>query len=128
MIGFMPAIYPDELVYSWFCRYYMHSGFPVNKMALEDLLYNRHSSPSKEFIGHLNPEMERTVKRMYPMEKLIFGHTMFPQYARFIGTEQKKNAILHLEHDFCDAHRLFAILPRSEGGQWMKYCPLCGRR
>lgn len=125
MTGFMPTIYPDELVYSWFCRYYVHSGYSANKMALEDLLYNRHCSPSKEFIGHLNPEMERTVKRMYPMKKLIFGHTMFPQYARFIGTEQKKNAILHLEHDFCDAHHLFAILPRSEGDKYLKYCPLC---
>ncbi|HBI60962.1 MAG TPA: hypothetical protein DDY31_07095 [Lachnospiraceae bacterium] len=52
MIGFMPAIYPDELVYSWFCRYYVHSGYSANKMALNDLLYNRHCNPSKEFIGH----------------------------------------------------------------------------
>lgn len=125
MIGFMPFIYPDELVYSWFCRYYMYSGFPVNKMGLEDLLYNRHCNPSKEFIGHLNPEMEQAIKRMYPMEKMILEHTMFPQYARFIGSEQKKNSILHLEHDFCDAHHLFAILPRTEADQWLKYCPLC---
>ena len=125
MIGFMPAIYPDELVYSWFCRYYVHSGYSANKMALEDLLYNRHCNPSKEFIGHLNPEMEQTVKGMYPIKGLILEHTMFPQYARFIGSEQKKNTILHMEHDFCDAHHLFAILPRSEGDKYLKYCPLC---
>ena len=45
MTGFMPVIYPDELVYSWFCRYYVHSGYPNNKMALEDILYNRHNNP-----------------------------------------------------------------------------------
>lgn len=125
MIGFMPAIYPDELVYSWFCRYYVHSGYSANKMALNDLLYNRHCNPSKEFIGHLNPEMEQQIKEIYPIEQLILDHTMFPEYARFIEGTQKKNAIYRLEHDFCDAHHLFAILPRSDSDQWLKYCPLC---
>lgn len=125
MTGFMPSIYPDESVYSWFCRYYVHSGFPINRMALEDLLYNRHCNPSKEFIGHLNPEMEAVIKRMYPVRTLILEHTMFPQYARFIGMQQKKDAIFRMEHEFCDAHRLFAILPRSEGDQYLKYCPMC---
>lgn len=125
MIGFMPAIYPDELVYSWFCRYYVHSGYAANKMALNNLLFNRHCNPSKEFIGHLAPGMEYQIRQMYPFRKLVMDHTMFPQYARFIGLTQKKNAIYHLEHDFCDAHRLFAILPRSERDQWLRYCPLC---
>ena len=34
MIAYFPAIYPDELVYSWFCRYYVHSGCLSHKMAL----------------------------------------------------------------------------------------------
>ena len=43
MIGFMPEIYPDELIYSWFCRYLVHSGYSANKMALNDLLFNKQS-------------------------------------------------------------------------------------
>lgn len=125
MIGFMPCIYPDELMYSWLCRYFVHSGYATNKMALNDLLYNRHCNPSKEFIGHLNPDMEQFIKRLYPIRQLVLEHTMFPQYARFIECPKKKNAIYHLEHDFCDAHHLFAILPRSEGDCFLKYCPLC---
>ena len=125
MIGFMPFIYPDELVYSWFCRYFVHSGYSANKMALNDLLYNRHCNPSKEFIGHLNPEMEQIIKKMYPIDKLILEHTMFPQYARFIENSKKKDALYRLGHDFCDAHHLFPIPPRCEGDQYMKYCPLC---
>lgn len=125
MIGFMPSIYPDELVYSWFCRYFVHSGYATNKMALNDLLYNRHCNPSKEFIGHLTPDMEQQIRGIYPMRKLILDHTMFPQYARFIECSKKKNAIYHLEHDFCDAHHLFAILPRSGGDCFLKYCPFC---
>lgn len=125
MIGFLPDIYPDELVYSWFCRYYVYSGYSNNKMVLEDILHNRHCNPSKEFIGHLNPDMEQTIKRVYPIEKLVMEHTMFPQYARFIGTSQKKDALYCLGHDFCDAHKLFSILPRGSRDQYLKYCPLC---
>lgn len=125
MIGFIPEIYPDELIYSWFCRYLVHSGYSANKMALSDLLLNRHCNPSKEFIGHLNPEMEQIIKKMYPIERLVLEHTMFPQYARFIDGQKKREALYHLEHEFCDAHHLFSILPRSGGDQYLKYCPLC---
>lgn len=125
MTGFMPVIYPDELVYSWFCRYYVHSGYPNNKMALEDILYNRHNNPSKEFLGHLNPEMVQVIRNMYPMDILVLEHTMFPQYARFIKCTKKKDALYRLGNDFCDAHLLFTILPRSEEDKYLKYCPVC---
>lgn len=125
MIGFLPSIYPDELVYSWFCRIFVHSGLPTSKAFLEELLFNRHCNPSKEFIGHLKAEMEQEIKKIYPMEELVLGHTMFPQYARFIEPESKKNALHRLMNDFCDAHHLFSILPRSERDQYLKYCPVC---
>lgn len=125
MIGFMPVIYPDELIYSWFCRYYIYSGYPNNKMALEDILYNRHCNPSKEFLGHLTPDMEQTIKKVYPIDKLILDHTMFPQYARFIDQSKKKDALYHLGHNFCDVHQLFSILPRSESDMHLKFCPTC---
>lgn len=125
MTGFVPAIYPDELVYSWFCRYYVHSGYAASRTALEDILYNRHSNPSKEFVGHLNPEMEEIIKKMYSMDKLVLEHTMYPQYARFIECTQKEDALYRLGHDFCDAHHLFSILPRAEGDRYLKFCPRC---
>lgn len=125
MIGFLPKIYPDELVYSWFCRAFVHSGYPTNKAFLGELLFNRHCNPSKEFVGHLNPEMEQEIKKIYSMKELVLEHTMFPQYARFIESESKKNALQRLTDDFCDAHHLFSILPRSERDQYLKYCPLC---
>lgn len=125
MIGFLPSIYPDELVYSWFCRCFVHSGLATSKTFLEELLFNRHCNPSKEFIGHLKPEMEQEIKKINPMEELVLGHTMFPQYARFIEPENKKNALYRLTNDFCDAHHLFSILPRNERDQYLKYCPFC---
>lgn len=125
MIVYLPEIYPDELVYSWFCRFYVHSGYISHKMALQDILYKKCNNPSKEFLGHLNPEMEQTIKQLYSIDELIIKHTMYPQYARFIPLEQKKMALYHIGYDFCDVHHLFTVLPRTELEQNLRYCPLC---
>ena len=90
MINYLPAIYPDELFYSWLCRYYVHSGCLTHKMALDDILLKRCHNPSKEFIGHLNPNAQKRIEEIYPMEYLILNHTMYPQYARFIPLEEKR--------------------------------------
>lgn len=127
MISYLPPIYPDELVYSWVCRYYVHSGSFTHKMALDDILFNRHNNPSKEFIGHLNPEFRKTIEAHYSFKKLVLDHTMFPQYARFIPLIKKKEALQRLCYDFCDAHQLFAILPRTDNDRFLKYCPLCAK-
>ena len=50
---------------------------------------------------------------------------MYPQYARFIPLEQKREALNRLCHDSCDVHHLFAVLPRDEGEQFLQFCPLC---
>ena len=125
MISYFPAIYPDELVYSWLCRYYVHSGFFSSKSAMQELYCKRSDNPSKEFIGNLNPRAMEQVAKMYPLDKLVLEHTMYPQYARFIPLEQKKTALYRLGHDNCDAHHLFCVLPRSEGEQYLRFCPLC---
>lgn len=125
MITYLPELYPDELVYSWFCRYYAHSGYITYKSALEDILYKRHNNPSKEFLGRLSPQMLQAIQSRYNIEDLIKNHTMLPQYARFISIEEKEKAIYHIGYDFCDAHHLFAILPRHECDAFLKYCPLC---
>lgn len=127
MIVYFPSIYPDELVYSWFCRYYVHSGYFSHKMALQELYCKRSDNPSKEFIGNLNPEAMEQIDKIYPLDKLVLDHTMYPQYARFITLEKKKMALYRLSHAPCDIHHLFPVLPRGEGERYMRFCPLCVR-
>lgn len=127
MIVYLPVIYPDELVYSWFCRYYVHSGCFSHKIALQELFCKKSDNPSKEFIGNLNPEAKGQIEKIYSLDALILNHTMYPQYARFIPLEQKKKALYHLKHDCCDIHYLFPVLPRNEGERYLRYCPLCAR-
>lgn len=127
MIVYFPDLYPDELVYSWFCRYYIHSGSITHKMALLELYCKRSDNPSKEFIGNIRPEVMDRIEAMYSLDDLVSKHTMYSQYARFIPLEQKKAALYSLSHDFCDAHHLFCILPRVEGEQYLKFCPMCAK-
>lgn len=126
MIAYMPPIYPDELVYSWFCRYYIHSGSLNHKMALNDLFCKRSDSLSKEFIGNLNYEARARIGKVMPLRELVLKHTMFPQYARFIPN--KKEAIEKLiNNGTIDVHNLFTVLPREDNDRYLKYCPLCIR-
>lgn len=125
MIAYLPTIYPDELVYSWFCRYYVHSGCFTHKMALQELYCNRSDNPSKEFIGNLNSNARAEIAKVYPLDMLTLNHTIFPQYARFIPLERRKTAMYHIGHDSCDVHHLFCVLPRIGEEQYLRYCPLC---
>lgn len=127
MIVYLPSIYPDELVYSWFCRYYAHLGCFSHKMALQELYCKKSDYLNKEFIGNLNHGAIEQIEKIYPMDELVVDHTMYPQYARFIPLEKKKEALYRLVHESCDVHHLFCVLPRNEGEQYLKFCPLCAK-
>ena len=127
MIAYMPTIYPDELVYSWFCRYYVHSGCFSHKMALQELYCKKSDYLNKEFIGNLNHGAIEQIEKIYPMDELVLNHTMYPQYARFIPLEQKKDALYRLGYEPCDVHHLFCVLPRNDGEQYLRFCPMCAR-
>ena len=125
MIVYLPSIYPDELVYSWFCRYYVHSGCFSHKEALQELYCKKSDYLNKEFIGNLNHGAMEQIDKIYSLDKLVLDHTMYPQYARFIQLEKKKEALYRLVHETCDVHHLFCVLPRNEREQYLKFCPMC---
>lgn len=123
---YFPEIYPDELVYSWFGRFAVHSGY-INSQLLQFLYSKRSDTPIKEFIGNLNPEAREHIGKTYPLRDLVLNHTMYPQYARFAPLEQRKDALYKLCYENCDMHHLFAVLPRCENERYLKYCPACAK-
>lgn len=130
MIMYFPEIYSDELVYSWFCRYYVHSGCISHKIALKNLMYSKNDMPSKEFIGHLNNNAFDTINHIISIEELIMNHTMYPEYARFLSSEKKYHSFKKLAgNKSCDHHQIMTILPRnSSNDMYLKYCPECALR
>lgn len=125
MIAYLPTPYPDELAFSWLSRYYVHSGCLSHKAALQELLARRCNNPSKEFFGQLSQNAKAAIQTVLPMEEAILKHTMFPQYARFLSGDKKKEALHKLTCEVCDPHHLFSIQPRTEQEHFLRYCPLC---
>lgn len=123
MIGFMPAVYPDELIYSWFARYYAHSGHSAYVFAIGDLLESRYIRPDVEFLNRLNPDAREIIARMVPMEELIFQHTMFPS-ARFVQKSRLNTALQSMINQEGDVHNLLP-LPKTNLPRYIKYCPIC---
>lgn len=125
MIAYLPALYEDELVYSWFSRYFAHM-YPSYMNALEDIMENRNTRTDFEFINHLDAGAKKIITRIIPMEDLIMGHTMFPSY-RFIEHGRFCNALKSMANSEEDVHRLLPISKNRTSGQvhYIKYCPLC---
>lgn len=123
MIAYLPNIYPDELFYSWCCRYYAHSGLPSYSMALEDLFGDKSYRISYEFSGNFSSEIKAVIDKMIKIEDLIEQHTMFPYYGRFTPYARRTAAYDALTN----GKRLSKLLPfpNDNEARYLMYCPVC---
>lgn len=126
MICFFPEIYPDELLYSLYCRCFVYSGFPHYRTGADELLRAGATRMDFEFSAHLNDEARNILNDMYSVETLMLNNTMFKQYGRYVDKERKKYALEALVEDSANIHQ---ILPfqLSKNERYIKYCPLCAR-
>ena len=125
MIAYMPAIYPDELVYSWCSRYYAHSGYPNYSMALEELFGDKNYRLSYEFSGSFTDSARAVIGKMIDLGELIERHTMFPYYARFAPHARRSTAyeaLISGQH----IGKLLPI-PTSTEARFLMYCPECAK-
>lgn len=125
MIAYLPELHEDELVYSWFARYFAHM-YPSYTNAVEDLLENRHMKADVEFLNRLNTEARNAITKVASLEELILHHTMFP-YFRFGGTQRLSNALHSM---MMMKGNVYQLLPMSKGHpsmnpHYIKYCPVC---
>lgn len=126
MIAYLPEIYEEELVYSWFGRYYAHM-YPVYACALEDLLGKKNIRPDMEFINRLCEDARRVITKTVSMEELILNHTMLP-YFRFAENTRLRNALGTMSEGIAgDCHRLLPVTKNRTAAQkrYMRYCPIC---
>ena len=63
MIAFFPELYEDELAYSWFSRYHVHSGHLTFSTTARDLYGNTQTIPSAEFLGAFSAEIQRIIEQ-----------------------------------------------------------------
>ncbi|RKI42398.1 hypothetical protein D7V86_06190 [bacterium D16-51] len=124
MIAFMPTIYEDELCYSWFARYYCHSGYPAYGYALDDLFGKRAIHFNAGYISSsFQDDAKGIITNMIPMETLILEHTMFPT-ARFMEHQRMQKALECMEREEGKASSLIP-LPKGRDTRYLRYCPCC---
>ena len=122
MIVFFPELYEDELAYSWFSRYHVHSGHMSYSATARDLYGESQAIPSAEFLGTFSDDVQRIIEQYMPLQTFIEKHTMFPQYARFLPIDRRKAALKYImTRDL----RYNDALYKRKGKPQMRYCPLC---
>ena len=124
MIGFVPEPYPDELLYSLFARYYVRSGYNKYVFAAEELFANRAVRPSFEFFPALKKGVIEQLTKEITLEEIVYKHTMFPYYCRFLPEERKRaalDALLRMDSGYNN----IVLLPKRKTIATMRYCPEC---
>ncbi len=126
MIGYFPELYEDELVYSWIARYLVHSGYTSAADAYQDLYFNKNLRPSVELMNNLIDDAKSVMTKYMSMEDLIYNHTLFPEYGRFIDSTKRERLVS--EADFSRGNWINSLMiPVATGERYLKYCPLCAK-
>lgn len=124
MIGFMPEIYPDELLYSQLARYYYRSGYMAYIFAAEDLYMNKRVRPDIEFVNALTKDAYSAVTRNMPIYEIVERHTMFSYYGRFLSKERRNRAFSALVNMDGNYHN-HLLIPNTKKVRYLRYCPVC---
>lgn len=122
MIGFMPEIYPDELVYSWLARYHVRSGHTEYKITTYDLFNtDKQKKLNIQFFNNYCDELENIISKYYTTDFLLFNHTMFGVYSKFYSNDFKENAKAY----FLKSNRTGRLMVNYITNKYFRYCPLC---
>lgn len=125
MIGFMPELYPDELVYSWLARYHVRSGHGNFKQTKKETLNTDISKRiSMEYLNAYTDDFYNIINKYDSIEDIITNHTMFNVYTKFFSSVEKKMIIENLLH-----HKKIIRLKKysKQDNSTIKYCPLCAK-
>ena len=125
MIASFPTLYPDELLYSLFARYYAQSGHIAYVFAAEELFVNRATKPDIEFMDDLTAQAKTLITRSETLECILEKHTMFPYYGRFLDRNRRRQAMQLLLQTDEHYHNLLYQCKSKRIVRHLRYCPLC---
>ena len=122
--GLFPSIYPEELVYSLFARYHVKSGNMYFRETSYELFGKILVNLETEFISPISDSAKKVITKNIKWESVILTHTMFCQYARFMESEQRKEAFACFEK-MEGSYSQYLTLHKKEEENFLRYCPLC---
>src|SRR6267142_4115778 len=128
MIGFLPTLYDDELLYSAFARYSDLVDYPSSAAVVRDLFHDVNASAVVDFPSRLNNFIAALPQpHVYSVDRLIYQNTFFPFYAPFLPLSR----ITRLKQDMVGSHLSFATMRvgntagLAKRSPFLRFCPRC---
>ena len=125
-IAYFPEIYPDELIYSWVCRYYCHNGYLNSKDALYDILRSK-GRLTFEFSGNFNTEVRNLFNKLCGKGcSFLLEHTLFTYYTRFYNYQSQQDWLKGIVSGQ-RASIVLKLLELDKVHRYLQYCPECAK-
>ncbi|NEU78986.1 TnsD family Tn7-like transposition protein [Nostoc sp. UIC 10630] len=128
MLGFFPAPYPDEILYSILARYHIRSGNTSPKITLRELFNSQDVIATVDLPSNLNSLIENLqFISNYQIEDLIYKYTLYPFYSVFLPSKRASQVMESMKADFGgDIHTRTGIMASSLKMQrYLRFCPKC---
>lgn len=117
MIGFLPELYPNELIYSLISRYHAMSGHIGHRKTTMEVLDDGRLM-NIEFLNKFTDSFYKALTKNNSMEDIVMNHTIFPFYAMFLEGEEKR-----LLYNFLIENKgVINVLGTRKN---LYYCPIC---
>lgn len=129
MLAYLPVLYPDELLYSWFARYHDHSGSTSSKQTMKELFGNMSSVAVVDFPNNLE-SFYKNIAHFNPpnINDLVTNHTMYNYYTAFQSDVMKSRAFNYITNGGKPgAIHMFLGIAASTIKNWhyLRFCPSC---
>ncbi|KYC88496.1 hypothetical protein B4102_4028 [Heyndrickxia sporothermodurans] len=129
MLTYFPTLYEDELLYSWFARYHVHSANVSPKQTMKDLF----ETTSAVAVPDLPTQLKEVYGRIMhfdimSLDSLILKHTLFRYYTAFQPESVRQNVYQAMvtENRPGAIHMMIGIAA-SVVKEWkfLRFCPTC---
>ena len=127
MMNYLPQPFNDELVYSWVSRAYAQSGYVYYSYFAKEVFEVSTIRPDFEFLNPYTHKFLSLFTNYKSLADIIFKHTMFPYYARFMPMKKRVeafNALSAFESKLF-YQKLTMNKSKTCDVRYLRYCPLC---
>lgn len=124
MINIILDIYEDESFYSYLSRLFAHSGFVNHTSFTKEIFKRPNEYLDYDFINSLNYQFRRKLEEKFGFERLLYNHTLFKYYVRFLSKEKIESARFKALDNTSGLNK-FLPISKERTNQYLMYCPVC---
>jgi hypothetical protein len=129
MLGFMPRLNDDELLYSWLARYHLYSGNEGPSQTMKELFGSDRAMAVADLptnLFHLNKKVKHFTDSR--AEDLLLKHTFYLYYTNFMSEPLKERVRVNMLHGQVkgSSHMLTGMMASSvKENRYFRFCPVC---